>query len=63
MFFPEQVHVEVAPPADPLLALLDGRGRRESQQARAVGEDAHHPRAALIHYADSAADHSVTRAV
>src|SRR5215217_1936906 len=44
---PERVHVEVAPPADPLLALLRRQRRHQPFDGRAVGKDPHHPCAAL----------------
>ena len=40
-------HVEIAPPADPLLRLLDAQRRHQPQTGRRIREDAHHPRAPL----------------
>src|SRR6266508_6457374 len=44
MLLPERVHVEVAAPADPFLALLQRQGGHQPLEGLAVGEDPHHPR-------------------
>src|SRR5215208_5077914 len=43
----ELTHIQVTSARHPFLGLLDCQGRNQSQARLAVGEDPHHPRAAL----------------
>jgi hypothetical protein len=45
--FLELTHLQVTSARHPFLGLLDRQGRNQSEARLAVGEDLHHPRAAL----------------